>query len=118
MTNSAIQCFTIGAEMNVELYIFVKPGTFSGGVEDWGASLNNGLGHEALDGDFCVDENDGTMISYRLPDLSGTPGTFVLGDDTFNLNNGKCFVLTSEYEAQQLPFDDRGDALAHLSSAG
>ena len=115
MNASDIQCFNLGAELNLELFIFVLPATYTGDVEDCGASLNNGLGHEALDGDFCVDENDGTMISYRVPDLSGTPGSFLLGENTFKLENGTCFVLTSNYEAKQLPFKTKGDALAHLA---
>lgn len=115
MNISDIQCFKLGAEMNLELFIFVLPGTYTGAVEDCGASLNNGLGHDALDGDFCVDENDGTVISYRVPDLSGTPGSFLLGENTFKLENGMCFVLTSEYEAEQLPYTTKDDALAHLA---
>lgn len=103
--------------MNLALFVFVQPGTFSGRVENCGASLNHGLGHVALDGDICVDENGGTMIAYRIPDLIGTPGTFVLGENTFHLDNGKCFVLASEYGAQQLPFDDRDDALAYLTAS-
>ncbi len=110
-----MQCFQIGSEVGVEIFVFVKPKTYSGGVENAGASVNHGLGHEALDGDFCVEDNDGTMVSYRIPDMAETPGTFVLGDNTFKLENGTCFVLTPDYEAEQLPFHSKEDALAYLS---
>ena len=114
MNPSDVQCFQIGSELDLEIFVFAKTGTYSGNVENLGAAINNGLGHEALDGDFCVNDNDGTMISYRLPDLSGTPGTFLLGDGSFKLENGMCFVLTADYEAEQLPFTTKAEALAYL----
>ncbi|TWT80615.1 hypothetical protein CA13_20600 [Planctomycetes bacterium CA13] len=114
MTTSPIQCFQIGSEMSVEIFVFVVLGTYSGTVENSGASINHGLGHKALDGDLCVEDNDGTMISYRIPDMSGTLGTFVLGEKSFRLDDGKCFVLTPDYEAEQLPFHTREEALAYL----
>lgn len=115
MTERTIQSFKIGSELGVEVYVFVKPGTFSGAVENAGASINHGLGHEALDGDFNVEDNDGTMIAYRIPDMAGTPGTVVLGERTFKIEDGNCFVLTSDYEADQIPCHSKEEALAHLS---
>jgi hypothetical protein len=116
MTEQSIQCFQVGSELRVEVFVFVKPGTFSGAVENEGASVNHGLGHEALDGDFQVEDNDGTMIAYRIPDMAGTPGTFVLGESTFKLEDGNCFVLTPDYEAEQLPCHTKEEALFHLSN--
>ena len=53
-----MQCFQIGSEVGVEIFVFVRPNTYSGAVENAGTSVNHGLGHEALDGDFCVEDND------------------------------------------------------------
>ena len=116
MDRSVFKIFTIGKELGYELVVFVHQDTYRGAVENLGAQLNDGLGHQALDGDFCVEDNDGTMIPYRIPDLAGTPNTFVLGDSTFDLAQGHCFVLTPDYQAKQLPVQSEAEALKILTS--
>jgi len=116
MDKSDFKIFYIGKELGYELLIFVHKDTFDGDVEDSGAQLDDGLGHQALDGDFSVEDNDGTLISYRIPDLAGTANTFVLGDNTFDLARGLCFLLTRDYQAEQLPVKSKGEALKILTS--
>ncbi|HEV3437609.1 MAG TPA: hypothetical protein VG122_09620 [Gemmata sp.] len=116
MDISDFKIFCIGKELGYELLVFVHKDTYDGDIEDSGAHLNNELGHQALDGDFCVEDNDGTLISYRIPDLAGTANTFVLGDNTFDLARGHCFVLTPDYQAEQLPVKSKDEALKILTS--
>ncbi|HEX3147799.1 MAG TPA: hypothetical protein VHR66_06920, partial [Gemmataceae bacterium] len=87
---------------------------YRGEIEYSGAQLDSELGHQALNGDFRVEENDGTLIPYRIPDLDGTPDTFVLGNNTFDLTKGHCFVLTPDYQARQHPVRSEEDALKIL----
>ena len=115
MAQPEFKIITIGMELGYELFIFVRRNTFRGDIEDWGSQLNNGLGHQALDGDFRVEDNDGTLIAYRIPDLAGTPNTFVPGDNTFDLANGHCFVLTPDYQAKQLSARTEAEALTLLT---
>jgi hypothetical protein len=116
MEISALKIFKVGKELGYELVIFVPKDTYRGDTQHCGAQLNDELGHQALDGDFRVEDNDGTMITYRIPDLDGTPNTFVLGDNTFDLAKGLCFVLTSDYQAEQLPVRSEGEALRLLGA--
>ena len=116
MANSAFKIFKVGKELGYELIIFVHKDTYRGDIEHNGAQLDVGLGHQALDGDFRVEDNDGTLIAYRLPDLDGTPNTFVLGDNTFDLAKGHCFVLTPDYQAEQLPVRSEREALRILTA--
>ncbi len=116
MTHSDFTVFTIGKQLDETIHILIRRGTFSGDVHFPSLRLNNGLGHLALDGDICVDENDGTMIAVRLPDLAGTPGTFVLGEDTFDLAAGRCFILADDYQATQIPHDSLDDAFRYLAA--
>jgi hypothetical protein len=116
MDNSAFKIFKIGNELGYELVIFIHEDTYRGDIENCGARLDNELGHQALNGDFRVEDNDGTLIAYRIPDLDGTPNTFVLGDKTFDLAKGHCFVLTPDCQAEQLSVRSEGEALRILTS--
>ena len=111
-----LRVFRVGGKIGTPICIIALPGTFEGNIEDEGSSLNDGAGHHAEDGDLCIEDNDGTLIAYRIPDLSGAPGTAIVGEQSFNLSNGRCFVLTSDYEAIQVPYDDPADAIAHYES--
>ena len=102
MDTSAYKIFKVGRELGFEIVILVRKGTYRGDIDHSGSTLDCELGHQALNGDFCVEDNDGTLIPYRIPDLDGTPNTFVLGDNTFDLANGHCFILTADYQAEQL----------------
>ena len=97
--------FTVGKKIGDPIHIIALANTYEG-LDDQGSSLNSGAGHEAEDGDLLVDENDGTMIAYRVPDLSGESGTAIVGDQSFDLSLGRCFILTPEYSAIQVPCDD------------
>ncbi|KAA1256839.1 hypothetical protein LF1_57970 [Rubripirellula obstinata] len=114
MADPDITVFTIGTQLDETIHILLRSGTFTGDVDLPDLRFNTGLGHPALDGDICVDENGGMMIAVRLPDLDGKPGTFVLGDRTFNLVAGRCFLLTKDYQAIQLPHDVLEDAYRHV----
>jgi hypothetical protein len=116
MDNSVFKIFKIGKELGYELVIFVHEDTYRGHIENSGAQIDNELGHQSLNGDFWVEDNDGTLIPYRIPDLDGTPNTFVLGDKTFDLAKGHYFVLTPDYQAEQLPVRSEAEALRLLTS--
>ena len=104
--------FTVGTKIGDPIHIIALAGTYED-IENEGSSLNTGAGHEAEDGDLLVEENDGTMIAYRIPDLSGTTGTAIVGDQSFDLSRGRCFILTPEYSAKQVPYDDPAIANSH-----
>ncbi len=103
--------FQAGNRIGTPIYIIALEDTFTGDIQDLGSSVNNGAGHEAEDGDLCIDDNGGTMIAYRIPDLSGTPGTAIVGEQSFNLSSGRCFVLTPDYRAVQIQSDDPSAAI-------
>ncbi len=116
MDNGAIMIFKVGKELGDEIVILLHKGTYLGNVEHSANQLENGMEHPALDGEFRVDENDGTLIPYRIPDLDGTPNTLVLGDNIFDLANGRCFVFTPDYQAKQLPVRSEEEALKLLTT--
>lgn len=118
MLRSDFTVFTLGEELNETIHVLLRAGTFTGDVEFPPPGLNHGLGHPALSSDFLVDEEGGVTIAVRLPDLSGEPGTFVLGDRTFDLSAGRCFILTSDWQARQIPAQTLDDAFQSLETDG
>ncbi|WP_145264145.1 hypothetical protein [Calycomorphotria hydatis] len=107
---------TVGIEIGEPIHIIVLEDTFSGKIENLGSTLNTGLGHQAVDGDLLVDENDGTLITYRVPDLSGTPKTAIVGEKSFDLSKGRCFVLGEDYQATQMESSDPEEAISLLAA--
>jgi hypothetical protein len=114
MSRSDFTVFTFGEELNETIHVLLRAGTFAGGIEFPRPTLNHGLGHPALGSDFLVDEEGGITIAVRLPDLSGEPGTFTLGDRSFNLSEGRVFLLTSDWQADQLPSQTLDEGFRHL----
>jgi hypothetical protein len=118
MPRSGFTVFTLGEELNETVHVLLPAGTFAGSVELPFPTLNNGLGHPALDSEFLVEDEGGVTIAVRLPDLSGEPGTFILGDRSFKLSEGRCFVLRSDWQADQLPAHTIDDAFEYLEENG
>ena len=114
VSRSDFAVFTLGEELNETAHVLLRQGTFKGDVEFPTPTLNDGLGHPALDGDFLVDEEGGVTIAVRLPDLSGKPGTFLLGDQCFELSSGRCFILRSDWQGDQIPAQTLDDAFRYL----
>lgn len=108
--------FRVGDKIGTPIHIIALQGTFDGDIEDEGSSVNNGAGHNAEDGDLRIEDNEGTMIAYRIPDLSGEPGTAIVGEQSFDLSNGKCFVLAADYAVVQIPDDDPDAAIANYNT--
>ncbi|WP_442511781.1 hypothetical protein SH528x_003524 [Novipirellula sp. SH528] len=118
MLRSDFTVYTLGEELNETVHVLLRNGTFSGDVDFPSPTLNDGLGHPALDSDFFVDDEGGVTISVRLPDMSGKPGTFVLGDRSFELFAGRCFILTPDWQGDQIPAQTLDDAFQYLEANG
>ncbi|WP_068136348.1 hypothetical protein [Roseimaritima ulvae] len=115
MSRSDFTVFTLGEELNETIHVLLRAGTFVGDIEFPPPTLNTGLGHPALDSDFLVDDEGGVAIAVRLPDLSGKTGTMILGDRSFNLSAGRVFLLTSDWQADQLPAQTLDEGFRHLN---
>ena len=107
-----LRIFSVGEKIGEPIYIIALAGTYDSEISDEGSSLGDGAGHQAEDGDLIVDENDGTLISYRVPDLSGASNTAIVGENSFDLSQGRCFILTNDYSAIQIASSNPDDAIA------